>query len=181
MLCAIPYSENQWYSIMNDNKLNRWLTLGANLGVLIGIILLVVELDQNRAMIKAQTRNDVSRQLSDFLMAVTSDAGLFNIKFRAERGEELTPEEQSRFFVLMNANIRLWENVHYQYRQGLFEESEYEAERNTWRNLISWNQRFEPIWCSVREHYSDEFVQEIDSLIEGEVCPEVLLPEYLRD
>ena len=42
---------------MRSEKVNRWLTLGANVGVLIGILLLVVELSQNREMIRAQTRN----------------------------------------------------------------------------------------------------------------------------
>ena len=32
---------------MNTEKLNRWLALGANVGVLIGLILLVYEVRQN--------------------------------------------------------------------------------------------------------------------------------------
>ena len=32
---------------MKAAKLNRWLTLGANLGVLVGIFLLIAELNQN--------------------------------------------------------------------------------------------------------------------------------------
>lgn len=50
------------------DRSNRWLTLGANIGVLIGIMLLVVELAQNREMIRTQTRNDISRQIVDRLM-----------------------------------------------------------------------------------------------------------------
>ena len=38
---------------MDSDRLNRWLTLGANVGVLIRIILLVVELDQNRDMVRS--------------------------------------------------------------------------------------------------------------------------------
>jgi len=36
---------------MDSDKTNRWLTLGANIGVLIGIMLLVFELTENREMI----------------------------------------------------------------------------------------------------------------------------------
>ena len=45
---------------MNADRVNRWLTLGANIGVLIGIILLLVELDQNRVLARAQIHQDRS-------------------------------------------------------------------------------------------------------------------------
>ncbi len=34
---------------MDSDRLNRWLTLGANLGVLVGIIFLAVEIRQTQA------------------------------------------------------------------------------------------------------------------------------------
>ena len=37
----------------NTKKANRWLTLGANIGVLIGIFLLAYELAQNREAVQA--------------------------------------------------------------------------------------------------------------------------------
>ena len=39
---------------MKGDVLNRWLTLGANIGVLIGIILILVELNQNADLMRAQ-------------------------------------------------------------------------------------------------------------------------------
>ena len=42
-------------SVLNTVKLNQWLTLGANLGVLAGLLLLVVELNQNHEMMRSQT------------------------------------------------------------------------------------------------------------------------------
>lgn len=44
---------------MKAISVNSWLTLGANLGVLIGIILTLVELNQNATMMRGQTRNYV--------------------------------------------------------------------------------------------------------------------------
>jgi len=68
---------------MKPDKVNRWLTLGANIGVLIGIILLVVELDQNREMIRAQTRNDISQQLANRLLIVASDSQVASVMRRS--------------------------------------------------------------------------------------------------
>jgi len=39
---------------MNADNVNRWLTLGTNVGVVIGLILLLVELDQNSDLVRAQ-------------------------------------------------------------------------------------------------------------------------------
>ena len=39
---------------MNTDALNKWLTLAANLGVLIGLILLVVEIRQNTDMMRSE-------------------------------------------------------------------------------------------------------------------------------
>jgi hypothetical protein len=32
---------------MQSNRLDRWLTLGTNISVLVGIVLLIVEINQN--------------------------------------------------------------------------------------------------------------------------------------
>ena len=39
---------------MDTDRLNRWLTLGANVAVLTGIFFLVVEISQNTEMMRAQ-------------------------------------------------------------------------------------------------------------------------------
>ena len=39
---------------MSADSVNRWLTLSANVGVMIGLILLVIELNQNSSLVRAQ-------------------------------------------------------------------------------------------------------------------------------
>jgi len=43
---------------MDSDRLNRWLTLGANLGVLVGIIILAVEIRQNSSLARLQFSDD---------------------------------------------------------------------------------------------------------------------------
>jgi len=156
---------------MEADKANRWLTLGANIGVLIGIMLLVVELDQNREMIRAQTRNDISRQISDHLGMVANNDQLASVKRRSEAGEELSADEEQQQYLLFTANKRMWENIHYQYRQGMFDEKEFDGERAAWRALINRDKSFARNWCPSRENYSPEFAAELDSLLDEGVCP----------
>ena len=50
-------------------KIDLGQTIGvlANIGVLIGILLLVYELSQNRQMMKAQTRNEIAQSTYELL------------------------------------------------------------------------------------------------------------------
>lgn len=50
---------------MEPDRLNRWLTLGANLAVLVGLVFLVIEIKQNNDMVMAQTRSAISYAIID--------------------------------------------------------------------------------------------------------------------
>ena len=71
---------------MNADKVNRWLTLGANIGVFVGIILLIIVLDLNRDMIRAQTRSQVSVQIAEHLELMGSDPQVVSVKRRGDAG-----------------------------------------------------------------------------------------------
>ena len=63
------------------DRLNRWLTLGANLGVVLGLIILIVEVRQNAALTRAgmeSGKNDLLAQIE--LSLATSDAGAAWVK-----------------------------------------------------------------------------------------------------
>ena len=155
---------------MDSDRLARWLTLVANIGVLVGIILLIVELDQNRDMMRSQTRNDISQGIADFLLVGGSDAQVASLRRRAEAGEKLTPDEDLQYYLMLAANLRIWENIHYQYRHGTFDDSEFDGERVTWRIIINANKFFPKAWCRTRIFYSTEFSSEIDQLLENNPC-----------
>jgi len=50
---------------VDSDRINRWLTLIANIGVLIGIFLLIVEIDQNNGLMQAQIEQSRSETLVD--------------------------------------------------------------------------------------------------------------------
>ena len=101
---------------MGSERLTRWLTLYANVGVLIGIILVIVELDQNRKTMRAQTRHELSMGIVDLLQTPATNEQLADVMYRAAAGLELTPPEQLQYEMRTNALFRSWEDVHYQYR-----------------------------------------------------------------
>ena len=155
---------------MNPDRLTRWLTLGANIAVLVGILLLVLELQQNRDMMRAQTRHELSMGIVDLLQVPASNEQLASILYRAAAGEELTPEELFQFRLRTNALFRYWEDVHYQYRIGLYDESEFERQKDAWRASFARSPLGQDYWCEVRGLYSPEFMTEMDGLLSGAGC-----------
>ncbi len=112
---------------MKADSLNRWLTLSANIGVVIGLILLLIELDQNSDLVRAQihqARSDahVGHRLND----VESEHWMPIMMKLREHGypwditsiDALTPEELFRFRNYSAARHTDLDNLHYQYQQG---------------------------------------------------------------
>lgn len=156
--------------ILDSDRLNRWLTLAANIGVLVGIILLVVELDQNRDMMRAQTRNELARGLPDVLGIAASNNELADALVRANNGDTLSPAEMWQVRVWDELAFRYWENVHYQYRQGLYDESEFSRHKDTMKAVIAGNPRMEKYWCLDRQLYSEPFMRFMDDMLVDLSC-----------
>ena len=93
---------------MDTDKFNRWLTLTANLGILIGLVLLIVEIQQNTDLMRAQIsmeRSIASRQI----YVDIANGGEFlpiDVKLRTQVegfpiatgwSSILTPEERRRY------------------------------------------------------------------------------------
>jgi hypothetical protein len=154
---------------MKLDQLNRWLTLAANLGVLLGIFLIIAELRQNARITQAQTRNDVSTELLDLLTPVYTDPQLADLLNRAEAGDDLNDVEAAQFRYRAQTMFRYWENVHYQYRVGLYDEAEFSNQEAAWRIFMT-RQPYIELWCAQRATFSAEFVAAFDTLLPDQGC-----------
>ncbi len=150
---------------MKKIELGQTLTILANVGVLAGILLLVFELSQNREMMTAQTRNEISQGAIELLTLAINDVSFQNVIRRGQFGEELSEDEQWQFNRYQQGWLRYWENVHYQYRIGLFDETEFAYQKATWAGSLSIHPGIVKHWCERRVGFSPEFVAEIDGLL----------------
>ena len=129
------------------------------------------ELNQNRDMMRAQTRHDVSSEFVGLMISVASDEQLANLIRRGDLGEELTPDEQYRYERYMRGMFRYWENVHYQYRLGLYDELEFVKQRAAWQAFMTRSKGGVARWCDARDQFSQEYRQEMDELLTTVSCP----------
>ena len=155
---------------MNVDRLNRWLTLGANIGVLFGIVFLIVELNQTSEMNRGETRNQVASELSELLRDVGNNPQLAELIVKAENGDVLTPAESMQYRQRILSMLRYFENVHYQYRQGLYDEAEFSTQKEAWRKVYASSKITVDIWCEYRVTFSPDFRREFDNLLDEFQC-----------
>lgn len=155
---------------MNTDRLTSWLALGANVGVLIGLILLVVELNQNREMMMAQTRNEISQGEMSLLALTAESKELADIVTRANRGEDLDPAEWLMWNTRSESVFRLWQNVHYQGRKGMYDQDEFAKHLETMESVLAGNSGLVRYWCDNRAIFPSAFAASVDGLVSPNAC-----------
>jgi hypothetical protein len=148
------------------SKLERWLTLVANLSVVAGIIFLAAEMRQNTAAVQAQTRDAITEKQMDFLLSIGTNPEAADVFSRGNQtGEfEVGTREFIMYFSMVQANLREWENSHYQYESGLFSADEFEARVETWRGSLTLP-GFLETWARSRQRFSPSFRAEVDRMV----------------
>jgi hypothetical protein len=142
----------------------------ANLGVLAGILLVVYELNQNREMMRSQTRHDISSEFVGLMISVANNDQLANLIRRGDLGEELSPDELYRYERYTRGMFRYWENVHYQYRLGLYDELEFVRQRAAWQAYLARSKGGVAWWCGARDQFSADYRLEMDELLTTITC-----------
>lgn len=155
---------------MKIENLNQWLTLIANIGVLLGIVVLMYELNQNNIVAKAQLRNDITVNSMENIKLGQSPIHM-EIQRKLNVGEELAFEEVRILQGQFRSELRAWENVHYQYRMGLFDENEMESYRVFWQFRANFcNGLFVPFYNANRLQIEPNFRAEMDGFIAESTC-----------
>jgi len=148
------------------SKLERWLTLVANLSVVAGIVFLAAEMRQNTQAIQAQTRDSITEKQMEFLLSVGTNPEAADVFRRGNQagGFEAGSLDFVMYFNITQANFREWENSHYQYESGLFTSDEFEPRIERWRRSMAFP-GFREAWERSRESYSPSFRTEVDRIV----------------
>ena len=101
---------------MNMDKLNKWLTFLANFGVMLGLFFLVLELNQNASIARAETFQKHQSEMSVWRSMVLTDPELASL-YRTYIGEsefsELNQEEMMRLAFIQLNLFSVFENAYY--------------------------------------------------------------------
>jgi hypothetical protein len=132
---------------MDLEKTNQWLTLLTNIGVLIGLLLLVFELNQNRELMRAQMHASRAEAKATRQIEQANSGEMIRIMYTAYAAgfpndpnalETLSGEDRFRFGAFLAALNEVVQNWHFQCEQDLLDPdmcaAGYESQL---RNLIS--------------------------------------------
>lgn len=149
---------------MKKVDLAQTLQLIGNAGVIAGILLLVYELNQNRQMMQAQTRNELSQSIIDQFLDAAGNEGLTDVVIKGQSGALTEESDRRRYDWWLLARFRYWENVHYQYRNGLYEEEEFAAQAEAFIPTFRLP-GVEEWWSNRAIAFSPEFVSWVEEQI----------------
>ena len=110
---------------MDFGKLNSWLQVSANIGIVLGLLLVGVQLKQNSDLARIQMLNEESRRVVDYELEVGGERGAEVWAKSIEDPENLTLDEVRIMEALLYSFV---ENLRGTYRLadlGLLEESDW--------------------------------------------------------
>ncbi len=150
---------------MKADKLNSWLTLGANIGVVIGLALLVYEINQNTEMMQAQiNQGRTDTALSEQQAGYNSDY-MPGIVVKIQNGEQLSDEEMIRHEQYFRAFNRNMDNQLWQFNHGFLGENIPYSIRRAVRIVIAGNKLGIAAWDETKRIYTGEYVAFVDDAI----------------
>jgi len=127
---------------MKKHDLGRIIQILANVGVIAGIVLLGLELQQNNSLLGAQARADQrdARKSSSLLLLQDTDIG--DLYYRSSTGETLSDGERFIFNQYIIVTFIDWEWQYGEYRAGMLDSLPTAA----WRGILERQPYFRELW-----------------------------------
>ena len=150
---------------MKSKKVNSWLSLGANLGVVLGLVLLIIEIGQNTEMMRAQ----INQMRAD--SAVSHQHSIYNSDYipsiidKVRSEEELSVQDVIRYRTYFRAFNRAQDNNLWQYNQGYLGENIPMSIRGGVRFVVGGSEFTIGVWDSQKHGYTDEYVAFVEEAI----------------
>jgi hypothetical protein len=120
---------------MNESRhtsVSTWVEIVATIGVILSMLFVGYEIRQNTAVSRGQARQELATLNQEWLLTLGQDAEYEALWYswspQAEKTSvTLTEAESRRAWFVMTLHLRRLENVYFQYREGLVDESALES------------------------------------------------------
>jgi hypothetical protein len=152
---------------MKFAQMNNWLTLIANIGVILGLILVAYEVRQNSELMRVQ----INQARAD--SAMVNNEQSFNSDFippilvKVRRGDDLSAEERIRFTDYFRAMNRNQDNVLGQYDAGMLGENTPRSIVNFACQFIGTSKASQTAWEYTKGGYTDRYIEFIERTLES--------------
>ena len=149
-------------------KLNQWLTLAANFGVIAGLIFLGLEIQQNTISTRMAARENATQGHIDYLGYLLDNTVLARANEKLSNNQHVDDLEDNQMRIFLQMRWRHYERVYYQYRNDLISDQEwagfevgimrsFRGQSDLWR--MSGN-----VWARDKERLSQQFAEYVEGL-----------------
>lgn len=152
---------------MQSERVGVWLSLLANLAVLAGLILLVVEIRHNTLATQGVLHQEIINYGRDHIELLVGDENekLAEIVFRGESDpDSLSPVELDKFVLFTAWRMGAWETTFLHYDTGLVEERNWRLIDAWYSALLERGPGYERWWATTRHGYDEAFQEHVDDV-----------------
>jgi hypothetical protein len=138
---------------MNIEKVNNWIALIANLGVVAGVVFLALEIQQNNELLIQDSRYSMLENQKDWKFFLNGDPEIAKLIYSSDN-KELSEIEKLRRFDIISGLLLTWQWEWEQSQSGLFGNSQLpvEAFRTLWKS-----QNTQAEWAELKPILKPEF------------------------
>lgn len=149
---------------MVADRIGNWLTLAANVGVIVSLLFLAYEINQSTKATIASASQGLTDQSVMYFDAQLDREVIAQAVYKQREETELSGYELYQLGLLQRLNFRVFENAFLQYKRGFYEEREWER----YRRIIAGHMADNPVaiqmWEDSRGGWTEEFEEEVESL-----------------
>ncbi len=131
---------------MNTERINKWLTLLANFGVLVGIIFLAVEVRQSNRIAIATTEIGVRGQFKTINELVLANDAVAELLVKAaDANAEFSAVETRKLNAYLHANVNTWMSIERAYENGMLPRATFEVALDDVRGVFQEHPALRPL------------------------------------
>jgi hypothetical protein len=153
---------------MTFDRLNWFLTLAANVGVVLGLGFLVVELRHNTLATQATLNLDVLEYGRESAELLLSNDQFADIVFRGERDpQSLSPAERDRFLIFTSWRLGVWETIFMNADEGVVADRYFHNYNAWYSGILHRGPGYIYWWSESRHAFDPAFQEHVDRVFES--------------
>ena len=158
------------------DRLNQWLSLLANVGVVVGFVLIAAQLNLNTEAIRLQNRLDMNRATTAGEIAFMGETTHVAFANAVLRPSELTDEQMGQVWAYLNITLTGAWNTWIAYQAGFATEGDWAEAKDIAKLYLSF-----PVamiyWKNAKTNYGAGFVDAVDAELSSS-NPDIMELEY---
>ena len=148
--------------MFNSERINSWVSLLANIGILLGLVLVAVELNQNTKQLALELEWQVNQKMFENNRDLMGDNPTPIYAKSVLRPQDLTYEEFQVAVALIINFLNVWEDRYYLYEKGLSSDQDWKDYVDSDIGFTLGNQFAQQVWRTSKSMFEPELVEYVD-------------------